>query len=90
MTQFRVSKGIMAFSDRKRKEGYSQIIADCYLKTQDYWYNKYPFSFIKQVYEKNMVEIVIEAQSNNKKALFLQAKMYQQGIGMLKNAEKAE
>ena len=61
MPQPTASKLRMTITEKKRKEGYSDIIADCYLKTEDYWYNKYPFSFIKQVFEKNMVEIVTEA-----------------------------
>jgi hypothetical protein len=51
----------MTYTEKKRKEGYAELIADCYLKTEDYWYNKYPFSFIKQLYEKYMVEIVAES-----------------------------
>lgn len=46
-------------------------------------------TFIKQLYEKNMVEIVTEAEQNNKKAQFLLAKMYEYGCGMIKSAEKS-
>lgn len=62
ITELRVSKNRITYNEqKKRKDGYSELIADCYLKTEDYWFNKYPFSFIKQLYEKNMVEIVTEA-----------------------------
>lgn len=36
-----------------------------------------------------MVEIVAEAEQGSKKALFILAKMYEQGFGMVQDASKS-
>lgn len=62
ITELRVSKKKITYDKQKKKKDENrELVADCYLKTEEFWFNKYPFSFIKQLYEKNMVEIVTEA-----------------------------
>jgi hypothetical protein len=67
-----------------------QIVKETYSKFNDYLFCKYTKQFIKQMIEKNMVEIEGEARNNNKMAQFLLGKMYQEGFGMHVCLDKAK